>query len=312
MEIRTDPLRRVDLGRELQAARDGIRSRPGVDRLTRRQSDGGRAGLGRARRRRSSRRDAATGKGGDKEQRLKASEPHATPRSDRDRWSIGAHLVTPVAQPRRTTRWPLVRPWNAPYRSPIEAADWKGADVKLVNIDGMVLFGPGSEWFWTALQFTALAITFIAIYRQLRTQQVQIRDNTKLLRSQAHNNAILLGSRPLEMVIENEGLSNIVNVGYMTPEALSEVEWARFGNYTFLQVNAWEYFYYQHRDGSIPKELWVGADAYFRGLVRSKPGLARFWSEFQETYDEPFRSHVADEFARKPAPAEQATAAPPD
>lgn len=182
--------------------------------------------------------------------------------------------------------------------------------MTLINTDGLVLIGPGSEWFWTALQFTALAITFVAIYRQLRTQQVQIRDNTKLLRSQAHSNAIVLGSRPLEMVIENEGLSRIVTIGSATPDALSEVEWARFGNYLFLQVNAWEYFYYQHRDGSIPKELWVGADAYFGGLVRSKPGLARFWSEFQEAYDEPFRSYVVGEFAKKPAPADPTAAAP--
>jgi hypothetical protein len=40
--------------------------------------------------------------------------------------------------------------------------------VTLVNFNGMALFGPGSEWFWTMLQFLALAITFYAIYRQLR------------------------------------------------------------------------------------------------------------------------------------------------
>jgi hypothetical protein len=40
--------------------------------------------------------------------------------------------------------------------------------VTFINTKGMAFFGPGSEWFWAALQFTALAITFIAIYRQLR------------------------------------------------------------------------------------------------------------------------------------------------
>ena len=40
--------------------------------------------------------------------------------------------------------------------------------VTLINTNGMAFFGPGSEWFWAALQFTALLITFIAIYRQLR------------------------------------------------------------------------------------------------------------------------------------------------
>lgn len=58
--------------------------------------------------------------------------------------------------------------------------------MQLINTDGMAFIGPGSEWFWTALQFTALAITLFALYRQLRAQHLQIRDNTKALRSQAH------------------------------------------------------------------------------------------------------------------------------
>lgn len=66
------------------------------------------------------------------------------------------------------------------------------------------------------------------------------------------------------------------------------------------QFNAWEYLYYQNRDGSIPKELWVGADAFFKSLVETKPGLTRFWSEFEASFDEPFRTYVRQEFARRP------------
>lgn len=40
--------------------------------------------------------------------------------------------------------------------------------MALINTEGLAFFGPGSEWFWTMLQFLALAITFYAIYRQLR------------------------------------------------------------------------------------------------------------------------------------------------
>jgi len=42
--------------------------------------------------------------------------------------------------------------------------------VKLINTDGMAFIGPGSEWFWTALSGIVLAVTFIAIYRQLHAQ----------------------------------------------------------------------------------------------------------------------------------------------
>jgi hypothetical protein len=39
--------------------------------------------------------------------------------------------------------------------------------VKLINTDGLAFIGPGSEWFWTALSGIVLAVTFVAIYRQL-------------------------------------------------------------------------------------------------------------------------------------------------
>jgi hypothetical protein len=42
--------------------------------------------------------------------------------------------------------------------------------MTLINTDGMTFIGPGSEWFWTALTGIVLAITFIAISRQLRLQ----------------------------------------------------------------------------------------------------------------------------------------------
>ena len=43
--------------------------------------------------------------------------------------------------------------------------------MTLINTEGMALIGPGSEWFWTALSGVVLALTFLAIYRQLRLQR---------------------------------------------------------------------------------------------------------------------------------------------
>ena len=42
--------------------------------------------------------------------------------------------------------------------------------VTLINTEGMTFIGPGSEWFWTAVSGIVLAVTFIAILRQLRLQ----------------------------------------------------------------------------------------------------------------------------------------------
>jgi hypothetical protein len=41
----------------------------------------------------------------------------------------------------------------------------------LINTDGLVLIGPGSEWFWSMLQFVVVAVTLVGIYYQLRSSQ---------------------------------------------------------------------------------------------------------------------------------------------
>lgn len=154
----------------------------------------------------------------------------------------------------------------------------------------------------TTLEYWALIAEIagaIAIVVSVIYLGVQIRANTKVLRSQAHYNALSLAQRPFELVIENEGLSKVLNTGFVTPEKLSPEEWARCSDYMFMQFNSWEYLYYQHQDDSIPKELWVGGDAYFKQLVAMQPGYGRFWSEFETAFDEPFHSYVAKEFAKK-------------
>ena len=40
----------------------------------------------------------------------------------------------------------------------------------LINTNGMAIFGPGSEWFWSMAQFLVVVVTLVGIYRQLRAQ----------------------------------------------------------------------------------------------------------------------------------------------
>ena len=67
--------------------------------------------------------------------------------------------------------WVLVTPGGYFYSRGIDRME--GAGVKLINTNGMAFIGPGSEWFWTALSGVVLAVTFLAIYRQLRLQRNQ-------------------------------------------------------------------------------------------------------------------------------------------
>jgi hypothetical protein len=128
----------------------------------------------------------------------------------------------------------------------------------------------------TTLEYWALIAEItgaVAIVASVIYLGVQIRANTKAVRSQAHYNALSLAQRPFEMAIADQNLADLIETSYASPEKLSEQQWFRCGNYLFMQFNSWEYLYYQNRDSSIPIQLWVGADAYFRDLVATKPGL---------------------------------------
>ena len=131
-----------------------------------------------------------------------------------------------------------------------------------------------------------------------------------MLRSQAHYNAVLLAQRPWELLVQHHELARVVFAAYDMPDSLSAVDWARASHYMFMQFNAWEYVYYQDQDGSVPKQLLVGTDAYHRDLIATKAGYVRFWSEFADQFAEPFRSYVSAEFARRGA-VTGSTGAPP-
>ena len=150
--------------------------------------------------------------------------------------------------------------------------------------------------YWALIAEIAGAIAIVASVIYLG---VQIRANTKAVRSQAHYNALSLSQRPFEIAIADQGVADLMETGYASPEKLSAPQWFRCANYLFMEFNSWEYLYYQNIDGSIPKQLWVGADAYFKDLVKTKPGLKRFSSEYQHAFDEPFRSYVTNEFTKK-------------
>ena len=43
--------------------------------------------------------------------------------------------------------------------------------MTFINTEGMSFIGPGSEWFWTAISAVVVAVTLLAIFRQVRLQR---------------------------------------------------------------------------------------------------------------------------------------------
>ena len=128
----------------------------------------------------------------------------------------------------------------------------------------------------------------------------QIADSNRLLRSQAHYNALELTQRPFEMMVATGDLAKMLFECDLKPYDVPESDWQRCKNYYFMQLNGWEYVYYQHLDEAIPPELWVGVDGYFADQIAEKAGYARFWKETALGFDEPFHSYIGERVELNP------------
>ena len=121
-----------------------------------------------------------------------------------------------------------------------------------------------------------------------------------MLRSQAHYNALEMGHRPLELVLENDSLAGILNQCDRNPYDVLDADWLRCHMYYFVNTNTWEYMYYQNLEESIPAELWLGGDDFYGNQARTKAGWVRFWEETATSFSEPFRTYVDDRVRENP------------
>ena len=148
--------------------------------------------------------------------------------------------------------------------------------MKLINTDGMAFIGPGSEWFWTALSGIVLAVTFLAIYRQLRLQRSQGAIEQLAAFTREWNSERLLVHRRNVLVALGEGSD-----GTVLPEgAVSSV-----GNY-------WEGIAALTRAGHLDRQLlwnqygttgqawWVALGPYARA-ARNRDNDPTIYEDFE-------------------------------
>ena len=123
---------------------------------------------------------------------------------------------------------------------------------------------------------------------------IQITDNNKFLRSQAHYNALQLNVNTLTQVIADRELAELVVKCDRGIDELTEGQTKQCLYYYFVLFNTWEYMYYQNIDESLPEAFWDGSNAYYRGELRNTQGFRIFWENNEEAFAEPFKSHVLE------------------
>ena len=123
---------------------------------------------------------------------------------------------------------------------------------------------------------------------------LQVGDGNKELRAQNHHDSLALAQRALEMIIEDEQVAALYSAAKKGQTDFSDADAWRLQFFYFLQLNAWEFSYYQNRDESIPHELWLGQDGWMREEISLTPALRVAWGNMQASFAEPFRGYVND------------------
>lgn len=140
--------------------------------------------------------------------------------------------------------------------------------------------------------FVAQIVGAVGVIASVIYLGVQLGGNTTALQAQTYYNAMTIAQRPFEILIADEDLAQIVETGEKDPDALSPAEWKVFCGFTVLEFNAWEYIYNLDKTSSVPTSLADTANAYYGDLVKTRPGVRRFWKEYSIAFVEPFLSHA--------------------
>ena len=120
---------------------------------------------------------------------------------------------------------------------------------------------------------------------------IQIHGGNQQLRAQSYQSTLEMLHKPLELVVQDQSLADMVVRAEADPESLTSGEWQRYSDLQLLRFDAYEHAYYAHGDGEIREELWQGIDSSFSSRLASR-GFHRFWAQKGKAFAEPFHGFV--------------------
>jgi hypothetical protein len=129
---------------------------------------------------------------------------------------------------------------------------------------------------------------------------IQIQGSNKQLRAQSYNATLEMLHKPLELIVQDQGLADIVLRAETDPESLSQGEWQRYSYLLLIRYNAYEHAYYAHKDGEIRDELWEGIESGLTKSFASNNGFRKFWAQKGIIFGEPFHGFVESKLAHEP------------
>jgi hypothetical protein len=120
---------------------------------------------------------------------------------------------------------------------------------------------------------SGLAVVVTLVYLAL-----QIRHNTRAVRSSMHQNMIESTLRIAESVSDTDDLGRIVLHADEDYDELTDIERIRFDAYAERVFNNFESVFYSYRNSMIEEDLWESWEASYLTDI-SRASMRRYWHE---------------------------------
>ena len=144
---------------------------------------------------------------------------------------------------------------------------------------------------WEAIGAVGEVVGAVGVIATLGYLAVQIRQNTRSIRSSAYQSAVSSSVQIAADIATAESLSDVWAKGVFEYPTLTRAERFRFNNLAYSIFRSYENLWYQYQQGAIETDLWTG----FRNmLVRDieTPGFVAFWESQQSIFSPEFRRYV--------------------
>jgi hypothetical protein len=132
----------------------------------------------------------------------------------------------------------------------------------------------------------ALAVVISLVYLA-----VQIRQNTRAVRSASHQTLVSTEQAIQASISDNPEVARIVVQANKDFDALNEEDRVRFLMLASRYFSTFENIYYQYSRGLLDEDLW---QPWLEGMsfLVQQPGLQRYWEAFKFGFAEPFRELI--------------------
>ena len=121
---------------------------------------------------------------------------------------------------------------------------------------------------------------------------VELRQSTLATQATLHLELVSYGRDNAELLASDEQLADIVFRGEQDPNLLTPVELERFLIFTTWRMTIWETAFLNHESGVVADRYWIGFNAWYSELVRSRPGYKFWWEKSRRGYVPEFANYV--------------------